>query len=111
MKNKPLPSLFSAEQLRDAGIKAAEDNANRQYPEWSEKAFNFLVSFSSRVKTFMIEDVREASKGFVPEPPNNRVWGGITVRAKKEGIIKRIGYGQVKNANAHMANAAVWTMK
>ena len=99
--------LFQGRKNRDQGIKQAEDHAN-QYENWSVKAYTFLLYYIQQKKEFMTEEMREASKGSVPDPPSARAWGGIIVRAVKNGLIKRKGYGQVKNPKAHRANASVW---
>lgn len=107
MKN--YPQLFSAEELRDSGIQRSVDTADSKIKHWSEQAFNFLVSFANTESgLFLIEDVRNASDGIIPEPPSARAWGSIAVRAAKNGIIKQRGYAQVKNKKAHCTPAAIW---
>jgi hypothetical protein len=102
---------FSAEELRDKGISQAEDHANRDYFGWSEQAYSFLVTFARMNPVFQAEDVRGAAEGIVPQPPSERAWGGVIVRARKEGLIERTGYAPVKNPKAHKTPAAVWKYK
>ena len=60
-------------------------------------------------KPFLIEEVREKAEGCgLPVPPSRRAWGAIVIKAKRIGIIKRVGYGQVSNPYAHRANASMW---
>jgi hypothetical protein len=75
---------------------------------WSELASNFLESYILSHDEFMAEDVRNASVGMVPEPPDQRAWGGIIQKYSKAGIIYRIGYRPMKSPNCHMNPKAVW---
>lgn len=100
-----MKTLFDGPVLRDRGIQQATDHAGRQ---WSDQAYDFLLKFLKTNTTFMAEDVRTASIGFVPEPPSKRAWGGIIVRAAKQGLIQKVGFRNVKNAKAHCTPAAVW---
>ena len=100
----------NGEQLKINGIDQAVNHANQKSENWSESAFNFLSKFIKTKRIFMTEDVRMASKDIIPEPPSNRAWGGIIIRAKKAGLIRHNGYSQVKNPKAHQANASVWAV-
>jgi len=95
-------------ELRDIGIKKALDNADNTHDKWSEKAFNFLKDYIKHNDTFMAEDVRIASVDEVPIPPSKRAWGGVVIRASKAGLIKRVGFSNVKNPQAHATPATVW---
>ena len=98
----------TGQQLRDAGIKQAIDHANEVHQDWSDKAFEFLVRYTLTHSQFMCEEVREAAKGLIPEPPHTRAWGGVITRAVKSGLIKRSHFQNVKNAAAHCTPASVW---
>lgn len=101
---------FSGEQLRDSGMQLAIESAEKKNENWAELAYNFLLNYSKRHKEFMIEDVRNASKGFVPFPPSNRAWGGIVRKMAKNGLIYRKGYKTVKNPKAHCTPATLWAV-
>lgn len=105
--NKQL-DLFSGQELRDAGMQAAVDHANCVHPKWSDAAYNFLLIYMKQFKEFMVEEVRQASEGTVPQAPNQRAWGGIVVRAVRLGLIRRKGFRNVANAKAHCTPATVW---
>lgn len=106
MQNQP--DLFSGEHLRDLGINQAMDSSNQKEEKWTDKAFEFLRSYIESNSEFMAEDVRNASKGTINEPPSSRAWGGILVRAVKAGLIKRKGFKNVKNEKAHCTPATLW---
>jgi len=106
--SNPQIDMFSAEYLRDAGIRYAMDHADYHIDNWSGKAFEFLKQFIQENKEFMAEEVRIASKNIVAEPPNNRAWGGVIVRAARQGLIKRKGFRNVTNTNAHCTPATLW---
>jgi len=101
-------NLFSGPELRDKGIQKAVDHADREIKNWPGLAYEFLKSYLYENRTFMTKDVRCASKGIVPDPPNNRAWGGIMVHAKMCGLITSIGYDKVKNPKAHCTPATLW---
>lgn len=93
---------------RDNGIQQSLDSANSKVKNWSDIAYGFLLGYANSHSEFMIEDIRNASVGFVPEPPSKRAWGGVTVKAAKNGIIKRKGFRNVKNVKAHCTPATLW---
>jgi len=106
-------SLFgkSGEVLRDQGMKRAIDHAEQVVPNWADLATAKLIEY---IKIhphleFMGEDVRVwAHQRGLLEPPHKRAWGGVIMIAAKKGLIVRVRIGQVKNPNAHRANASVW---
>ena len=104
MKN-PNPT---GEQLRDQGIERAVTHADKEIPNWQETAFRFLRHYIKTHKEFLAEDVRETSTFEVPEPPSNRAWGAVMVRAVKEGLIEKNGYKKVSNPLAHKTPATLW---
>lgn len=108
--NTSQPQLpLSGKALKIKGIQKSLDTAERVNPGWQDKAYSFLCEFvKNNAGEFLAEDVRNASKGFVPDPVSKRAWGGIIAKAAHKGIIKRIGYDQVTNPTAHQACASVW---
>jgi hypothetical protein len=100
--------LSEGEIARDKGIQQSLDSANTVVKNWSDIAYGFLLGYADSHKEFMVEDMRNASVGFVPEPPSKRAWGGIAVRAAKNGIIRRKCFQNVKNVKAHRTPATLW---
>jgi len=102
-------NLFSGAELKDIGINRALENAESKNKGWGAIAYGFLLEYIKKNKTFLAEDVSNASYGIVPEPPSKRAWGAIFVMAKKNNIIKKAGYSPVKNPKAHRTPATLWT--
>lgn len=100
--------LFQAATARDKAIDRVEQSANAQIPGWSNKAYYFLRQFIRSKEIFTIEEVRQASIGYVPEAKEQRAWGAIAARAKKQGLIKRISYAKSTNPKAHCRPVSVW---
>lgn len=99
---------FRGEDLRDRGMQQAVDHADQVEVGWSDIALKFVMYYALNNRTFSGEQVRAASRGLVPEPPHLRAWGGVMMKAAKMAIIRKCGYVQVENPNAHKATAALW---
>jgi hypothetical protein len=100
--------LFQSRKNRDNGIERAIEHANRVNGNWSEQAYQFLLEYIKDREEFITEDVRQAAIDHVPQPPNQKAWGGVIVRAKKSGLITRKGYVSRKNPIAHCATVTLW---
>lgn len=88
--------------------KTVETSVKTEVNDWADLAYNYLVEYATTHKEFMVEDVREASKGTVPEHQSGRAWGGVVVRASRAGIIRRKEFKNVKNEKAHGTPATLW---
>jgi hypothetical protein len=95
-------------ETKEQGMQLALDHADRVHENWSEEAFKFLKTFLLHNSDFMTEDVREAAKGIVPEPPSLKAWGGVITRAAKEGLIRSNGYRKAKHARSHQRPSTLW---
>ena len=104
---------MTGKSLRDKGIAQAVDHADAVVDNWSRLAYAFLERYcrSRSHREFMIEDVRKASIGIVPEPPSKRAWGPIAMMAVRNGLIVRSGYRAVTNKYAHYTPATVWAVQ
>lgn len=102
--------IFLSQNLRDKGIQQAINHADQVKPLWSEQAYNCLLNYIRYNDEFMTEDVREASKHQLSEPPSARAWGGIIVKAVKCGLIYRKGFRNVSNVKAHCTPATLWAV-
>lgn len=106
-KNKQL-DLFSGAEKRDRGIARAINHADEVAPGWSVDAYRFLLTYMRTHSEFMGEEVRVASEGILPDPPDKRAWGAIMVRAVKSGLLVRKEYRSVTNPKAHRSICSVW---
>lgn len=112
-RKEPLVQLdiFAAEKEKQEGIERAAKNANRKHGDWIDKAYAFLISWLYKQPSkhkFMLEEVRAAATGFVPEPPDNRAWGAVSQKAKKDKLIKCVGWGQTSSKKSHRCPSAIW---
>lgn len=101
-------SLFDAKTPRNSAIQQGLDSVESYCPDFRFMAYRFLLKYTKTPKEFMIEDVRVASKGIVPDVHDNRVWGAIAAIAAKTGLITRSHYQPTKNPNAHNAIGTYW---
>jgi hypothetical protein len=97
------PTLSQARRQAEIGMALAEDNANRTTAMWSERAYEFLVTFARTHETFISEDVSFLSKeeGF-PQPRTDRAWGSVYRRAIKARIIVQDGTGRSTRRHASL---------
>jgi hypothetical protein len=89
-------------------IQRGVDHADKVHGNWSDQAYEFLKGYAEINPVFMVEDVRNASQGIVPEPPSKKAWGGVIRKAAHNGIVFKAGYRTVKNVKAHHTPASVW---
>lgn len=95
-------------QLALEGMQRAEQSANNTHYKWSDTAYSFLIDYSKKYSSFMMEDVILASKGSVPEPPTNRAWGSVVRKAAKEGKLVNLGFQKKKSEGSHSTPAVLW---
>jgi hypothetical protein len=93
-----------ARQRGERGMEQAADHADRVHRDWQGKA---LAKCLSHIQTlprdhkFIIEDVRLAVAGDLPEPPDQRAWGAVTQTAIRRLYIVKTGeYAPAKSSNA-----------
>ncbi len=101
-----------AERLRDEGIKKAVNHADHSYLlSWSERAYDYLVSFTGENKGFSVlaEEIRVYAEepGMAP-PPSKWVWGGLMRRAAGSNLVVKVGYCKTCNPLAHCTPATLW---
>lgn len=107
--------LFDAWGAAEEGMNRAADHAERVEPGWGEAALSLLQTFAeawARTHSdpvFMAEDVRAYAdeRGF-SKPPDNRAWGKVMVRAKKDGLIVRVGLTLTKRPSSHRRPQTAW---
>ncbi len=87
-------TLEQARAERDAAIASVMAHADRETPDWSENAYQFIRLYARKAdKPFIGNDiVCNAEAWGLTMPDDNRAWGGPIKRAIKEGVIVRVGY-------------------
>ena len=100
----------TGKQLRQEGMEASVNHANRVTPGWSDMAYEFLQNYADdhRGEEFLVEQVRWASADIVPEPPNTSAWGHIASKGGKVGMLTKLGAKRKKGAKAHEAFGTLW---
>jgi hypothetical protein len=91
------------------GAERAAEHAERVEPGWNDTALNYVRVFALCHGEFQTEDVREYAEdcGFDP-PPDKRAWGSVALRAKRAGIIERVGYISTSRGPSHACPRAIW---
>lgn len=111
MKTQLELNYTKAAEERDAGIEQAVSHANEVCPSWSDIAFEKLKEFLQIFSDpFQAEEVRSfaAVDDEFPDPPSNRSWGGVMLRAAHKGLIKKIGSQNTKAVKSHCTPAGLW---
>ena len=94
---------FSAARAeRDMGMRRAAGHAVDQCIDWPDRAYSFLLAFAARHETFQSEDVSDASKrdSNFPQPPTDRAWGSLYVKAQNAGVIEPCGMARSRRRHA-----------
>jgi len=92
----------------DKGINDALAHANRKTEKWSDQAYDALRTMAERGRSFTAPDLRRAARGCVPDPPTNMAWGGVFLRAKREGIIIPDGFSEHNDDTMHSQPVRRW---
>ncbi len=96
-------------KLAEAGMLAAVEHADHVEAGWSERALEHVRHFAAFRFEFLGEDVRLwAYEQGLPHPPVECAWGAIMVRAARENIIARNGYGTTRIPPQHSKPAVRW---
>lgn len=104
--------IKEASEARQAGMDKAINHADQVNPGWSELAGDYFREWLNGWPAgyrFLIEDFRlSASIRGLPEPPSNRSFGAIPVRAQRDGLIKSVGLKATKSKKGHRCFATEW---
>jgi hypothetical protein len=103
---------MSAFDLAERGIKRAEASADAAVPRWTDRAYEFLLTFlDGRRDAFSAPEVRAAAESFgLPVPPSKRAWGGPFCRAAAAGLIVESGYAR-GDRDMHCQPIRLWRRK
>ena len=80
----------------ELGVELANLAADNAGEEWKESAYDALIKYAKSHSQFTIEDVRNNNLD-LPAPPTERAWGSITIKAKKNKVIEKLGTTSVQN--------------
>lgn len=105
-----MTDLFDfARQLADAGMQTAVEHADAVDAGWSDRALEHVRAFATFRERFLGEDVRTwAHEQGLPKPPKACAWGAVMVRAARDGLIARGGYGTTRIPPQHAKPAVLW---
>lgn len=97
------PTLDTARAQRDVGMQLAADHADAVQPKWSDVAYAFLCQYARNNRSFISEDVSDASKAWgMVQPPTDRAWGMVYRKALKAGVILQDGTGTSRRRHASL---------
>lgn len=103
--------ILKSETARDAGMERVLGSADRAEPNWSQRAFDYVVQFARKHPEFMSEDVREhAIKDGFPDAPDARAWGPVIRRVAIAGIIRSVGFRKQASISCHRSPKTVWAL-
>lgn len=91
-----------ARALRDDGMARAVKRAERVDNGWGATAYSFLVLHAQKNASFTTEELRKASHGEVPIPPDARAWGAIMAKARRRAVVEPLGYESAKDPRVHL---------
>lgn len=105
-------AAIAANSLATIGANLAADHMDRlTSDQWTAEAYAFLLQFSADGKIFQAYQLREAAAGKVPSHPDGdpRAWGAIILAAKRNGVIKALGYARTDHRASHGRQEQQWT--
>lgn len=77
-----------AERLRDAGMARASEAQDRAMPAWNELAYRAIEAVARTQAELHVDDILSA---FTAKPDHHNAWGGVWMRAIRDGVIERTG--------------------
>lgn len=100
---------MDAREAASDGMERAAEHADRVEPGWRDRAYWHLQVYAATHREFMTEDVRVwAYENGLPQPPDGRAWGAVTVQAAKNGFIVLDRYQKTRIRPAHATPRPVW---
>lgn len=88
----------------EAGMRAAEDHAERDEPGWKGEALRYLRRFvaENRGRDFLAEEIAPwAYERGCTKAPDDRAWGGIIQRAGRLKIMEQTGLAAKNKLSGH----------
>jgi hypothetical protein len=101
--------LFAARSRGHALAGLAAERAERTEPGWVDQAVDLLGTWARRQREpFTIERARLAIAKDLPEPPDGRAWGQVTLTAKRRGVIVQVPRLYLPAASSHGSPKAAY---
>lgn len=94
----------------ELGHEMAELAANRAGEEWRAAAYFAFYEYAKTHKYFATEQVREAHPDLAA-PTDDRAWGAIALRAKRDDIITGHLWVRSTSSNTHGRVVTQWASK
>ena len=95
----------------EEGADRAADHAERVDPGWKDAALSLFQVFAEQRGDagFRTEEARVFAEGEgLTPPPDGRSWGHIALRARRAGIVVKIGTQNTKTGPAHTHPSNHW---
>jgi hypothetical protein len=95
------------------GAARAADHAERVEPGWKDEALVYFRAFAvaKRHTSFLTEEARVFAEGDgFALPPDKRAWGSVALRAKRAGIVERVGYASTSLGPSHACPRNEWRL-
>lgn len=89
------------------GHAMAEVAANNAGELWKEEAFYAFKQYAMQHSHFTTEEVRAANPD-LPPPPDERAWGSIALRAKRDGVVVSAGWVRATSRTVHGMVITMW---
>lgn len=89
-----IQDMAAALAARDAGMQSSAEHADDVIPGWQDRAVTACISAIDRqTGHFTMEHIRAVATWCLdlPQPPELRAWGSLTIRLIREGIIEKTG--------------------
>lgn len=104
---EPPKKIQTGLELGHEAAEKAADHAERQEPGWKDMAFEAFCAHGRVAIEFTTEDVRLAFPD-LPPAPDQRAWGAVALRAKKDGMVQHVRYVKMKERHNHAAPKSLW---
>jgi len=97
-------------QLAKEGAERATEHAEKVDPGWKKEAYSVIYGIAQQNEFLNADDVWKGAKRWgLPEPPDNRAWGSIWVRAKRAGVVEKTGrFTTTKRPVAHRMDIPIY---
>lgn len=97
-------------QLAKEGMERSAEHAEKVDPGWKREAYEVVYAVALRNEFFDADDVwKGAARWGLPNPPDNRAWGSIYVKAIRAKVCEKTGrFSRTKRAVAHRMDIPIY---